>query len=378
MPKSFFAGQVKLLHRRCETLLDHLRSHTHLTPELQPHAKRLEHSLNAIYLGLEALLNDPDFGADVLLRNQIDDYKRFAELLAALEYEPLALFDHFNDRDLYFCRFANKFCEQIGYLDLPPLVSAHSNEYFYSRPYLNLVRVPLNESHHLLALPDFAHELGHIVWIKVYKKLLTAFSAKLAAYINRQKTRAANQSASAAYQQHFALLEDVWKERYVIEFFCDAFATYLVGPAFGWSHLRLVLSSSSEIYQPGFGIAGSHPADEARMRCVLLMLEALNDQRNASTLGAKWEAFKALLPDHPDNDYACCFPDELLSEINKQVIVVCRRLKLIAFHDQPRVDDNLPALVMRAWEVYHLDHNAYPDREAEMVRKLKQLLSAAE
>lgn len=134
MPKLFFAGQVKLLHKRCETLLHHLRSHKHLKPELQPHVRLLEQKLDAISLGLNALLNDPDFGADVLLRNQIDDYKRFSELLAAFEFEPLALLDQFNDRDLYFCRFAHKFCEQIGYQDLPPLMSAHSNEYFYYVP----------------------------------------------------------------------------------------------------------------------------------------------------------------------------------------------------------------------------------------------------
>lgn len=240
---------------------------------------------------------------------------------------------------------------------------------------MNLVRVPLNESHHLLGLPDFAHELGHIVWIRVYKNFLSAFSTKLAGYINRQKTKAANKSASGAYQQHFALLEDVWKERYVIEFFCDVFATYLVGSAFGWSHLRLVLSSSSEIYQPGFGIAGSHPADEARMRAVLLTLEALNDQQNAAAIKQKWDALTALLPDHPDNDYAFCYPDELLREIAKLVISVCQKRNLKAFSAQPRVEENLPALLLHAWEVYNLDHIHYVNWEADEVLKLKARLS---
>jgi len=66
-------------------------------------------------------------------------------------------------------------------------VSVDSNEYFYSRPYLNLVRVLLNECHLLLALPDFAHQLGHIVWGKVYKKFLATFSRKLSNYIKRLK-----------------------------------------------------------------------------------------------------------------------------------------------------------------------------------------------
>jgi hypothetical protein len=375
MPQAFFAGQVRLLQKRCLTLLAHLRSHTKLRSEFKTHTEQLERHLNVISFGLEEMLNDPDFGAPVLLRNQIDDYKRFAELLAAFEYEPLALLDHFNDRDLYFCRFARKFCDQIGYQNLPPLVSAHSNEYFYSRPYLNLIRVPLNENSHLLGLPDFAHELGHIVWTKAGKKFLAAFSRKLAAYIKRQKVRAANQSNSAAYQQHFSLLEDVWKERYLIEFFCDLFATYLVGAAFGWSHMRLVLSSSSEIYSPGFGDAGTHPADEARMRGVLIMLEELKDQSNADAIVKKWEAFKSVLPDQPDNDYVYCYPDELLREIANQVIAVCVKSKFKSFYEQPQSEDNLPALMCRAWEMYHQDPNSYVGWEADAVRKLKLLLS---
>ena len=145
-------------------------------------------------MALEALLNDPDFCADALLLNQFNDYKRLSELLAAFEYGSLALLDHFNDRDLHFYRFSKVFCKQIGWTAQAPLVSTHSNEYFYSLPYLNLISLPLCEDKHLLALPDFAHELGHIFWIKIYRNFLKQFSPKLKQYISKQKTLAATKA----------------------------------------------------------------------------------------------------------------------------------------------------------------------------------------
>jgi hypothetical protein len=87
--------------------------------------------------------------------------------------------------------------------------------------------------------------------------------------------------------------------------------------------------------------------------------------------------FPAILPpDHPDNDYGFCYPDDLLREIAKQTITVCQRLKLKPFHEQLLEEENLPALLLRAWEVYHSDHSAYIDWEADVVLKLKAQFSA--
>ena len=375
MPAAFFTGQVRLLLKRCLTLRDHLRSLTAPPDEVREHADGLDRKLTSIAEGLDEMIKDPDFGARQLLVNQINDYNRFVELVEAFEYGPLALLDYFNDRDLYFCRFARKFCEQVGYTEHPPLVSAHSHQYFYSLPYLNLIGVPLGEDKHLLALPDFAHELGHIVWVKIYKQFLAKFSRKLGGYIRAQKTKALNNSASPDYQHYFDLLETLWKKRFVIEFFCDMFATYLLGAAFGWSHLRLAFATSSSLYTPGFGDSGTHPADEARMRGILTTLRLMGDHDGEAAVTEKWEALKAILPDQPDNEYSFCYPGHLLEQLASQVISVCRQLGLRAYADQPQDDGNIPVLIHWAWETYHQNPNDFVDREAERVGEFRQLLS---
>src|SRR5262245_48773017 len=111
MPAVFFAGQVRLLLKRCLTLREGLHSRTDLRSDLQEHIDQIDLTLARIISGLEGMIADPDFGASQLLVNQINEHNSFVELVEELEYGPLALLDHFNDRDLYFCRFARKFCE---------------------------------------------------------------------------------------------------------------------------------------------------------------------------------------------------------------------------------------------------------------------------
>ncbi len=375
MPAEFFSGQVRLLLRRCHTMIERLNSIQNLPAELHPYAKELDTKLNQIASAIEKLINDPDFGAAPLLVNQFDIYKRFSELVNTFEWHPLALLDHYNERDLYFYRLAKLFCGQIQYPYQPPLMNAHSNEYFSSLPPTNIVSVPLCEDRHLLALPDFVHELGHIVYAHLWRKFIAEFKLYLQQYIADQKVKVANQASSTVYQDKFDLLEQVWTQRYVVEFFCDVFATYLVGPAYGWSHLRLVISSQSELYHPSFGEAQTHPADEARMRIILATLEEMGDDTSAQVIKNKWKDFTSIVIDKPDGEYHFCYPYDILQRLARQVIKECREIDLIPYFDQPKEEHNLPSLMLEAWEQFHSDPANYPEWEVARTDALKSLLS---
>jgi hypothetical protein len=375
MPAEFFSGQVRLLLKRCRTLIERLNSIQNLPAELDPYAKELDATLNKILAAIEKLINDPDFGAAPLLINQFDIYKRLSELVNTFEWHPLALLDHYNERDLYFYRLAKLFCEQIQYPYRSPLMNAHSNEYFSSLPPTNMVSVPMCEDRHLLALPDFVHELGHLVHARIWRKFVAEFKPYLQQYISEQKVKAASQASPAVYQDQFDLLEQVWTQRYVVEFFCDVFATYLVGQAYGWSHLRLVISSQSELYHPSFGEAQTHPADEARMRIILATLKEMGDDSAALAIEDKWKDFTSIITDKPDGEYHFCYPDDILQRLVRQVIKECRAIDLIPYFDQPEEEHNLPSLMLEAWEQFHSDPANYLEWEAAKTDALKSLLS---
>lgn len=375
MPINFFEGQVKLLLKRARLLEARLGALSHLSAELVNYRRDAESQINKIIKRIEDFLADPDFGAQPLLINQFDKYKRFAEALNIYEWHTVALLDRYNEKDLYFYRFAELFCRQIGYPYQTPLINAHSSDYFSSLPYLHIINVPLCGDRHFLAQPDFAHELGHIIYIRARAALLRAILPELGLYIGQQKTLANRNALANSYQDKFNLLEQVWEQRYVVEFFCDACAVYLVGAAYGWSHLRLVLATqSNNIYRPSFGEVERHPADESRMRLILLTLKKLGADAEAHLIEIKWNDFVALFIDQPDNEYDFCYPDDLLEKLAGEAISVCQNLKLVPFYDQPETSDNLPFLMREAWEQYNADQNGYTAWEEQKADELVLLL----
>lgn len=375
MTPQFFSGQVRSLLKRCRTLRAHLRTLEKLPRELRPHVEEIDKRLEVLDQGIQKLLADPDFGAPPLFFNQLDDYKRYAEIVNVFEWHPLPLLDHYNDRDHYFYRFMKLLCQQVRYPYPPPLVSAHSSEYFFSSPLTNMIGLPLVEHQFLLALADLLHELGHLFYLRYGHVIQKAFAPLLRLYISEQKQRALDESPSKALQRNFDFLDQVWQQRYVTEFSCDVLATYLVGHAYGWSHLRLVLATRTELYHPGFGEEALHPADEARMRAILITLEEMGGADEAQDISMTWNQFKAMLVDKADEEYEYCYPDQLLKGLAQEVIAACKTMGLVPYYEQPNEEFNLPSLMQKAWKRFHQNPDGYDDWETKTTEALQKYLS---
>jgi hypothetical protein len=374
MPSQFFCGQVRLLLKRCYALRQDLQSLKSLPEELNLYLNNVDAELESLVYDIKQIIDDPDFGVTILLKNQIKSYRRCAEEVNILETSKLTLLYHFNCKDYYFYKFAEFFCKNINYPDTPPLVSAHSSEYFSAIPTENIIYIPLCEDKFLLAIPDFVHELGHLFYNCYEHEIIRNFAITLRKYIKKQREILKNKAASKNYPTYFKLLEQAWLQEYVIEFSCDIFATYLVGSAYGWSHLRLVLESEAEIYSPSLEEEGTHPADEARMRAILLTLEELGELEQIEKISHEWEQFKSIMEDSPDLEYQYCYPDEILRKLSQQVIAVCQRIGLVAYDKQPLSNDNLPSLMQQAWQQFHSNSIGYADWETQTIENLKSLL----
>ncbi len=75
----------------------------------------------------------------------------------------------------------------------------------------------------------------------------------------------------------------------------DVVATYLVGPAFGWQHVRLCADRSRDAYRPTLGDERStHPADEARLRGVVAVLERMGASETARQVMDIWGRYLAV------------------------------------------------------------------------------------
>ncbi|GAB1545300.1 hypothetical protein NUACC21_79760 [Scytonema sp. NUACC21] len=345
-----------------------------LPKELNLYLNNIDTELEKLTHDIQKIIDDPDFGVSYLLKNQVNSYRRSAEEVNILETSKLTLLYHFNQKDYYFYRFAKLFCKNVQYSDESPLVSAHSSDYFSALPTVNIINIPLCEDNFLLAIPDFVHELGHLFYNCYENEILQPFTKNIRQYIKEQRESLKNKAASKSYQNYFKLLEQTWLQEYIIEFSCDIFATYLVGSAYGWSHLRLVLESETEIYYPSFGDEGTHPADEARMRAILLTLKELGETEQVEKISQQWEQFKSIMVGLPDGEYGYCYPDEILRKLAQQVIAVCEQIGLVPYYKQPNSNDNLPSLMQQAWQQFHDNPTGYAEWETQTVEQLKSLL----
>jgi hypothetical protein len=153
-------------------------------------------------------------------------------------------------------------------------------------------------------------------------------------------------------------------------------ATYLVGPAFGWQHVRLCAGRGQDAYHPTLGGTVEHPADEARLRGMLAVLELMGAPEASAQVGALWHGYLAISGETRPADYEVCYPQELIESLARYTVEGCRTLGLRGFDqivDPPRAND-IPALLGKAWERFLTDPQAYADWERQRLQRLWQEL----
>lgn len=378
MPADFLYGQVQLLHKRCQVLQQHLASLLHLPDDILPHVTELNNSFSELESDIVGLLADPDFSSPRLLPNFINEYKQLCWRIEALEGYRLSLFDRYNEKDYYLYRFVDLFCKQVSYPYTPPLLNAHGDEYFSAWPLWNLINAPFATEHFLLEVPDLIHEVGHIFYMRNSFSIERRFLPVLRKHIDDLKAQMAHVASQSSYVIRLDTLYTVWAKHILNEFFCDMFACYLVGPAYGWSHLRLVLAAGSGLYTPSLDemtADTTHPADDARMRGILLMLDEMGCGAEARAIDATWQEFDRIVQDKRDGEYDYCYPDSLLKELAATVKLVCAAKGLVAYYDQPMESSNLPSLMRMAWEQFNSDPATYSQWETDTTNALRGQLN---
>ena len=121
-----------------------------------------------------------------------------------------------------------------------------SQQYFHIRPGLNLLCVPLTEGRFLLHLPDLYHELAHpllveqddpiVEPIQVCSPPQSTMPSNMLPGSWRKRTGVEDPNSRRFMLRRW---EIAWVKYWMVEFFCDLFAVYTLGPAFAWAHLHL-------------------------------------------------------------------------------------------------------------------------------------------
>lgn len=369
----FLQGLLLDLDKRCQILQDMLRNGD-FHQDLHSATAGVYRQLEMLHRELRSLLDDPALGNPVLLRNQLQNYKRLAEHLSLVESYPIPFIMRYHPADHELSLLCAALTRQIDYPLDAPLVAAFSNQYYWTVPGFNLVCIPATEGRFLLGLGDLCHELGHILLVRYEAEFTSTFLSEVSSHIRSERERVRTDQRPPNYHQFYDRLLAAWRDRWTREFVADIIAVYAAGPAFGWQNLRLCARMTRDIFDND--LESLHPSDESRMRAILAVLHQMGRENEADEIAGKWTQYVELTGDAETTDYYLCYPENLINSLVDHVLSTCASIKLRPFtetaSDKTRL--NLIALMNRAWEEFLSTPVSYPEWENEQTEELSRLL----
>ena len=269
---------------------------------------------------------------------------------------------------------------RIGLPFPSPAVSCTSSEYYFSHLLTNTVYVPLSEAAFLLHMPDFYHELGHLLLVHPTRDTKSRLALAGAAdafgvidkWYRRQVGGTGRSSLPVPLRDGVKWMWSQWKSSWIQEAFCDLFALFAAGPAYAYSNLHLVLKTDDDIYALCLFTDQEHPASEARMRLLDAGMRLLGHGREALEVRNEWDAM-AQLCGSPPPEYNHAFPSQLLQEIAGAIIPALGRSGLRGYSGAGGMQDGgentVASILNDAWR-------SFLDREDDGYRSLEKDLAA--
>jgi hypothetical protein len=249
-------------------------------------------------------------------------------------------------------------------------VGALSTEYYSSIPRFHVIFVPAVEATSLLGIADVCHELAHILSMQAAATLLGTFPTELATYFQTEKARVATGQRPPAYDGLYDIAVLEWARRWTLEFVCDMVATFVLGAAYAWQHMRLCVGGRNEAFTPNLGEVASHPADAARMRGILAILRRMGAGADADRIEQMWDDYLVVSGATAPAEFDLCYPPTLIESLAVNVQAGCATLGIRPFTaaSDPAVDT--VALLQAAWARFHADPKTYRVWEEQQLNDL--------
>ena len=342
--------------------------------ELREHALLAYQYLEGVRRNAARLARDPALGDARLAKNQIQLYKRWSEIVSLVEWYPIPFIERYNEEDKSLTQLCRLLAEEVRWPLPLPVVANPSNQYYWTKPEFNLIAVPVNEGFNLLALPDLCHEMGHILLLHHRNELAGDFLADLASYFQEERHRIDREQRPPAYKELIGTLFALWNDVWVWEFASDMVATYLIGPPFGWQHLRLCASLGSSAYFPSFGDVAEHPADEARMRGIQSVLQHFSSTSQEKDIKRLWKLYLESTGDREPQDYSICYPQHLIERLAENVVSGCEGLGIKKFDERTGNAVEIVASIEEGWAQFLARPDEYHAWQREALATIRREL----
>lgn len=318
---------------------------------------------------IDRMLVDPDIDDPVYANNYFRDYSYFARLIRGLEDLPLLVLERFNAADQQATDFMTAICSESRYPFTPPICSALSSQYFWTRPDMDLVFVPCLEPNHLLGIPDIYHELGHILLFREKVRLeqgaLAIVDDEFAGRLGEGK----RQNWPAASLEQIEAYHHNWRRSWLLEFGSDLIATYLVGPSFGWCNIRTATNLGGALFEGN----DSHPADDARATAIGMMLSEIGYDDSRMQIQYRWKELVDLANESAPHRYELAYPMTLLKSLTRFFREQCNDMGLAQF-DRAAADLPMAVTIDKCWAEFRNKPGDYADFERSQLAGLLSVI----
>ena len=315
---------------------------------------------------------------------RVREFKRIVRQLNAVEGVGVFALSRTSPDDDFLNRLITGVCSEIAYPLISPTISHISQDYFHIYRDFNLLCVPLMESRFLLHLPDIYHELCH----RFHQEQNTDFPAlesyhaayrqslfEMVRYFRDETATADRVRKPEGKFYQLRLWNISWTKFWVQEFFCDLFGVLMVGPAFAWSHYHLCVKRGGDPFETPLKFESTHPADDARMYAMLMMLTMIGFEAEVKLIEKAWQDFVEVMGYDPAVEYQQCYPEALLSKIVSAAEGGIEGTGMVTA--KPDSQTPIVGLLNAAWQKFWRAPNGYQTWEAKQFEDLRTSLGTS-
>lgn len=328
-------------------------------------AESCRRELDLVIRGAGHLRDEPQYRHKAVQTERLRLLRNLFGQLDIVESSAVAALQRVRTEDYRMTRIVSELAAECRFPMPAPVVSCTSQDYFSINTGLRLVQMPLTDGRHLLHLPDLIHEVAHILPAELHNPRATPFKLALqevkariyAHYDQRQADLALGRSPLGLVARMPVWCQS-WLKAWTVELFCDLFAVYAIGPAYGWAHLHLCLRLPSDNYHCPSFTETSHPANAARTAAIVDGLRLAGFAAEADELNKAWDELLVITGEKPEADFAECYPPALLRHAVEFSFQGFRNIGCTVMSHSAMGQSQ--ALLNEAWRRFRADPGKYP------------------
>jgi hypothetical protein len=317
---------------------------------------------------IHTLAGSSELEVDALMNYNTIRYTIFQERIVVIELFRYLVIVNYGKPEEYFKKKIARIYNEINCMQKQPIVTTISNSenYYWALPGHNIIAVPTGEHRNLLNLPDLYHEIGHLIYNQYESYLKGSINNDINKYYLNEIQRVTDENRDPRLIPFFKDKNARWLSTWVMEFTCDFIATYLVGPAYGWTNLKLTTVSGGKdrVYADSL----SHPSDESRMRGIFFMLRLMEHNAELTRIEKCWNEFLGAMSNTKPANYEQVLPQTIIEQLAKNVFAGCQKIDLRIYGDQVKKFGNpISKILNDTWQVLLDDHTGFDKWEEEQI-----------